>query len=529
MKKIIALTLACLFILPLVLTSCGSTPEEPVVYDGFINNPELQKAFMDAVNDEEGNNFRAELVINYGVLGMDPLVSGALSGLASWIVGKALTKISDKFKPVDKLNVIYKEIQTLEEMRNKLDRIEHSLDSIRLQIADTAFKKALDDRHTSVIEMNNANYPTLKTILMYIDMDDTDERNKYDNEIKGLLSQWAKSNVGGNSVISQIANMMDLYGASYTSDGLTFPEIYDRYAYRIYAWEHEGYEYREECRVIDSICITDAYNLVEMYYTLNPDGLDENFCKIQLASFESKLAAYQEIIDEHQVQYHEDFLVCQLEGCRYAFYKNLKYYDYFGKGEEVFKGQVLNFEYNKNIASMTDDVFYNCSCYADPALREAFVMPGAESLDGFVKGGDLKYIPAGAYKVIYNYYNNGKTKDFKSIYQIFADLGVKGVIADNTSLVSDRTVQQYTKASASWTLMYINGFRFKEKSFSKNKDYYNVASCLNDNCSLNEDKTVAHRANYSQIAGKWKCNNYGTREKYIFIGFAIYEPALIYN
>lgn len=520
---------AYLLILCTVLSLCAcSKPaaEETIKYDGFINDTALQKSFEDALINEKGENVVvaiSEASLLYP-LSLDPFVSGMLSGAGSWLMKTLLDNLSTAMGLPDKLAMIYGRLEKLDEIMEQLDKIEDSVEALSRQIEDDRFKDFMGKRDQQITALTTADLPTLKAIMRINEEKPADA----EEQIKQVLSTWAKIQVNSGSILYSIPTMLASFAGSYDS-GMSVPEIYDRYAYRLYAWEHEGYDFREQCRLLDAVAMCQAYQLCEMYYSYNPDGLNAYQNEEAMKDLTAKMKTYSRLLEEHPVTVHEDFAICQLPGCQYAFYKKLKYLDYFQKGKEVLSGTCLEDDRKDTEAeearkARMDDVFYNAYAYEDPALSVSFSMD-AENIEEYLEPEDLKYISQNAYKVIYNYYNNGKKGDqVRSIYQIFKDeLGYEDIIAENTSMVADRVSRYSTNGkNVTYDLVYRMAFRFKVWFFKQNTDYYNLTCVLNNDCSFNEDKTVAHRGNYQKNI--MKINSYGTREKYIFTGFAIYKP-----
>ncbi len=340
--------------------------------------------------------------------------------------------------------------------------------------------------------------------------------------VRDIINDWAAQTIGGNSICIEVKSLLGTYGGGFSADGKSFPEIYDYYAYRTYAWEHEGYEFREALRATDSAILSEAYAMAHLYYTLLAGNNERNLVAITEREELWELAGkYNDIQAEEAVVRHDDYLICQIEGCEYVFAKNPIYFDYYSQ----FKNHLNGCEFEDDgddivpdkTAKALDALFYDTSIVydydaLDDGLKDKYTFDHAtignaaspfdavdwETVSEFAETFEdyELYLPQSAYQALFNYYK-AKDKTVTSLFQIFEkELGI--TFAEETNLVCDVVKEQNkvtSKAFSTRIYYYYNGFRLAQEELKKNSDYFDVTVCLKDNPSELKNKRFADKLN----------------------------------
>lgn len=433
---------------------------------------------------------------------------------------KVLKGIMSGFSGQDvkaKLDRVYGGLKNPEGVLSNLNDVEKSINKILTAYSDKACSSVLAKRDAEITNINNENIKSMIGIIKAV------KKNPNDMEtVKEELSYWATKEADGKLILDAVAEMADVFANS-NAGGKTLPDIYDAAAYKAYPWEHEAYEFREACRNVDMLSLATAFCLAQFYYEINPDELDYEESRYALGAIIDSMDIVEATMNKKAIKYHDDFLICQIDGCEYAFYKKFKYIDFYTKGKEVLLGQALHPsnddkpEIVRMTTDMLDDIFYNAYIYEDPQLTKPLSISYSQTKDF---GYEVKYLPQSSYKALYKYYN-GETGTEHSIYNIFKDLGFECVFDENTGIVCN--YKERFEYEPEWLKewFYCNAFAFKIFTKKSDSDYYNVTCCLKDDVSLNGKMTVAHEAWYSPLS--YKINKYGTREKYIFCAPVAYR------
>lgn len=192
-----------------------------------------------------------------------------------------------------------------------------------------------------------------------------------------VLEGWASHVVNGGSAPSavyeylrEIINPMNNHHAM---------DVYDYWMSESCAWEHQGYEKREQMRLNDVCSGVAGYLLARDYFIMKNQSID------RLNDAFSEFVNY--YMNNSDVVRHNDVLVCQIKGAHIVFNKNLTIRDM------------------KNHSWMPDGKRFTCDGF----------MYGEENMkDVDVKQNMLSESEA---KAIYNYYNADRAEGEKLTFE----------------------------------------------------------------------------------------------------------------
>lgn len=180
-------------------------------------------------------------------------------------------------------------------------------------------------------------------------------------KIRSIVQKWGDSYTDDGPTSSTAIAYLNFLTSGLNSGEKPMPAIYDEWVFNSVAWEHEGYEYRENLRLADiSLALTTLY-MDHMYHTMNNLNTD----KIN--------AAFQKFSDVYKstlVKRHPDYLVCQVYRAHMVFRKNLITRDM--KEHPWFP--ITEIRWNKNTSPK--DVMYG-----EPGNSSSYVLDHTMSLD----------------------------------------------------------------------------------------------------------------------------------------------------
>lgn len=350
------------------------------------------------------------------------------------------------------------------------------------------------------------------------------------DEFKNTIGAWANTTVATNSAVLELKVLMNLFAGGYytisSMDSISFPEIYDYYATANYAWEHEGYEFREYARTQDAIVINEAYTMAEFYYTLFGDNILS--AKAERKEIQDLLAQYNEVLDAHPVERHDDYLICTVEGCEYVFDKDLVYYNYYTgllnlldvetrsydsiteEGTEayinMFYNRGITYDYNQ-LKKLAESA--TLSPYYSSIIKEAYNPYKSVDFDEIsefatpIADGDSTYLPLSAYQALYDFYQQKypeATITLKDIIESIFDTELSAttyIVTDVTDLNLDISVN----AKALVDDFYIGPFKLHSRAVDKYNDSIYIRTAVNDDASGVETVRFAYSANVSGATG----------------------------
>lgn len=145
--------------------------------------------------------------------------------------------------------------------------------------------------------------------------------------IQELILEWGKETVNGNPIYLAVQNYV---GVS-TALEHPYPDLYDQYAYATFAWECDGYEWREMLRTTDEALVSATSALTVMYYTARhhaqPNVITEETLKMEVEKQLTLLATMESKYAGCPVEHHPDQMICQISGLHMVFDKKVEWRD----------------------------------------------------------------------------------------------------------------------------------------------------------------------------------------------------------
>lgn len=133
-------------------------------------------------------------------------------------------------------------------------------------------------------------------------------------KIRAIVQNWGDSFTDDGPTSTTAIAYLNFLTSGLNYGEKPMPAVYDEWVFNSVAWEHEGYEYRENLRLADiSLALTTLY-MDHMYHTMNNMNTD----KINAA-----FKKFSDIYKASLVKRHPDYLVCQVYRAHMVFRKNL--------------------------------------------------------------------------------------------------------------------------------------------------------------------------------------------------------------
>ena len=383
--------------------------------------------------------------------------------LGSFLLTRLLTRI---FNDIENQTGIFLDedgnIPTFEqEALESLSRIESQLDQMLRQMHEQTYREAMDARNQDVLAAYNESNAKFLTILGLVRNTPLSELSpEQHNSVVHMLDQWYDHGFLGGTGLGSTKSLLGRYIARYSADGKSYPEIYDEFAYFTYPWEHQGYDFRIACRLVDQMAIAEVYELSCLYLYFHRDEMPE--AQYELDELYRLMTLYGQTLDDHKVVQRYDQRICQVPGPAQnkkfdIQLRTLDLYNYVDQHrDECWEG------YSRQPQDFKQTV--------DKMLRETADVSNSE-----------EYVSLDVYKAIYQYYNrDGQQKTMK---ECLAAAGFDNVV-DNAVYVP-RSDREYWYNGG-------QGNRYKnfEKDAHKNKYYFGM-QCLKGDLNGTECKNFA--------------------------------------
>lgn len=145
--------------------------------------------------------------------------------------------------------------------------------------------------------------------------------------IQELILEWGKETVNGNPIYLAVQNYVGVSTASESP----YAVLYDDYARETFAWECDGYEWREMLRTTDEALISATSALTVMYYTARnqaqPTVITEETLKMEIDKQVKLLQTMESEYTRYPVEHHPDQMICQISGLHRVFDKKVEWRD----------------------------------------------------------------------------------------------------------------------------------------------------------------------------------------------------------
>ncbi len=202
-----------------------------------------------------------------------------------------------------------------------------------------------------------------------------------DHVMNNWLSQRVRGGDAPTAALDFLKETVKPMGKYHVTD------IYDYWVFQNTAWEHEGYQMREQLRMSDICAGIAGYLLTRDYYIKNQMPVDELD-----ATFSTFAAFY---MANNQVERHPDMLICQIQGAHIVFRGNLTIRDMKNHPWDKANGKMT---------SVADFMYGECGMKTEDVISNT--LSNSEA------------------KAIYNFYNNGRTESEKLTFeQIMKQVG----------------------------------------------------------------------------------------------------------
>lgn len=213
-------------------------------------------------------------------------------------------------------------MQDINIIKKQLEIIEKQLEEIKKEL----IRKDLKARNSAYIALSSS----VSNIMMNIE--GAIEGNKDNPEaasaaIEKLILEWGKETVNGNPIYLAVQNYVSM---SIDID-YPYPALYDSYAYETFAWESDGYEWREMLRTTDEALVSSASAMTVLYWVARnrtePTVITDVTLKNQIDKQVELLKTMDESYSKNPVVRHPDYMICQISGLHRVFDRNMEWRD----------------------------------------------------------------------------------------------------------------------------------------------------------------------------------------------------------
>lgn len=270
--------------------------------------------------------------------------------------------------------------KVMEELNQKTSQMQdvlRAIDKLQRNSNDQEMNDIYDKYMKCFVYVKSYNCSTFNTYCKALALN----KDMADHIMKNWLSQRVRGGDAPTAALDFLKETVKPMGKYHVTD------IYDYMVFQNTAWEHEGYQMREQLRMSDICAGIAGYLLARDYYIKNQmsvDELDAAFCKF--ASF---------YMANNKVERHPDMLICQIQGAHIVFRNNLTIRD------------MENFPWTKiggRWTSVADFMYGECG------------MKTADVISNTLSNSEAK--------AIYNFYNNGRAESEKLTFeQIMKQVG----------------------------------------------------------------------------------------------------------
>lgn len=164
---------------------------------------------------------------------------------------------------------VSKDVQpTLKELLDKLNDIQKSIEILNEAVKLSNYDAALREKETMYINLQSI------TIDTWHSLDNIDKDVKLSAEERVLrrkeaVKEWGDSNINGAGKGNYASINFAKKLMSITADQRSYYQVYDLYASLYFAFERQGWAWRENCRDRDMALLVVAFSLSNMYEVLH--------------------------------------------------------------------------------------------------------------------------------------------------------------------------------------------------------------------------------------------------------------------
>lgn len=310
-------------------------------------------------------------------------------------------------------------------LADSVEAIKYKLDLIMDKIDAAEMRTIINEKITRESQIRSADSSCMSDIMLIMESDLITNDDKVER-IKARLKKWSSATIAGNSAYLNAAISLDLNVKTFQlSSPMTYLDIYDDIARKTYAWEAQGYDFRETMQCNDMAFLAQEVILTTLYYNLlnsEPDKIDE---------LKNKFDKYVALSEKNNVIRDNDHIICQVNGANMKFEKSIKNWTSYLGGAAS--------SYIVNLGTLA-------SVPKDANLRESSVRN--RIFRGISRGKttdveSVKYVSLDSYLKILAFYNNQK-----SLYDIFKneagmDMGI--VTKDASYFLLDDGYMSYAR------------------------------------------------------------------------------------
>lgn len=283
------------------------------------------------------------------------------------------------------------------------------------QLSQVIYDKRI--QYNAIQLVNEKAYEEMQAIYAaYADVYDNEDATEQEineadaavtNALRTILNDWGNKNVNGNTNYLNASILLKNYMSTWQTgidkgkdNEKTYIEIYDAIAKRVYAWEHEGYEFRQINRTVDAAVLSQAVMLTAMYYELN--GKKDAAYALYI-----EFGEVQSYIDSNKIDFNYDYIKCQISGIERKFSPTL-----WMKTNKDYIDCLGSYSWTPGWFDKVPESFDIGS--SKTAKRLHFAVPHSQ----YNNFKEPKLLSADDYKKIVDYYGNKYT--LREIFQNFA-------------------------------------------------------------------------------------------------------------
>lgn len=222
---------------------------------------------------------------------------------------------------------VYKQILALAEsqviMSAKLDKIYNAV--VLTNLNSSLNNKKLQYNAIQLHDTKTSNLiESLRSSYEDVMKNGTDEEKAVAAEIinkqmEKILTAWGEEQVYGERHCANAMILMTNYMTKFIcapEPNMTYVEMYDFIASKIYGWEAEGYEMRELLRTLDKAVIIQDVSLAILYYNITGNSEYAN-------SLQSKYDEFLTFCSANKVNFDYEHVICQIENVNKKFKSEL--------------------------------------------------------------------------------------------------------------------------------------------------------------------------------------------------------------
>lgn len=241
-------------------------------------------------------------------------------------------------------------------IKKDLSAVNAKVDQLVRQQRLTELMQVLTDRNNRFQELYISTSNTLKTINRIV-KDSASTPEGKDAAIARAITQWGESSYYNNyhydAAMVYAAKAMQAYA------DISFPDIYDKFAYETNEWEHTGYEWREMLRTTDMAVVASCAHLTMLYWMaqhkLHPQSVTPAMVTGYAEDLSKVLKQMDDFYKQKAVERHPDLMICQIPGLHLTFKKQLEWRDL---GNPTWYGTLQDYYFKRNGKNLPLDIDY---------------------------------------------------------------------------------------------------------------------------------------------------------------------------